>query len=331
MAEIGTADFGAAHDRTAPRSIGGCAMNRRATEPSAFSQFLATNPTAPDYRIEDPEGAIIAAKWHRPASHNASDTVLAQHTLMYHVGGSTSVAKYVGGRCIGTRAQHGSVTFSPRDERNEWMRGGVCEVMHVYIAPAHIAGYAAENLTAAATPEIDPIFAIHDPWLESYFGVLRSEFEIFAGGPKPEALLLTQSMELLIRHLVCWHSNVSQRSRSRASQAASHHPLAPRHLARILAYIDANLGRDIALSDLAQLAGVSRDHFIRSFRAATQRTPYAYLVERRLARAVEALQHSALSIEEVARAAGFKSTPGFSNVFKKHYGLSPSRFRGRAH
>jgi AraC family transcriptional regulator len=78
-------------------------------------------------------------------------------------------------------------------------------------------------------------------------------------------------MELLIPHLVCWHSNLSQKSRRRAVAPPTPHPLAPQQLTRVLVYIDANIGRDIALIDLAQLVGVSRDHFIRSFRAATTR------------------------------------------------------------
>jgi AraC family transcriptional regulator len=308
-------------------------LDRQPAEPSAFSQYLATNrPIDPDYVVRGPLGDVIAAKWHRPASRNAPQVVLAQHTLMYHVGGSTSVAKLVDGRCVGTRAQHGSLTFSPRDERSEWIRGGVCEVMHVYIAPSLIARHAAENLAgAAAAPEIDPLFAVHDPWLSSYFMMLQSEFETFGGGRDPDALLLKQSMELLIRHLVCWHSSLSRNDRRRAAAPAAPQPLAPRHLARVLAHIDANIGRDIALADLAQLVGVSKYHFIRGFRAATQRTPYAYLVERRLARAVDALRHGTMSVDRIAREAGFKSAPGFSNVFRKHFGMSPSRFRARSH
>jgi AraC family transcriptional regulator len=301
-------------------------------ERSAFSRYLATNFTKEaEYVVHDPSGEVIAAKWQRPAAHTVKQAVSAQHTLMYHVGGSTSVAKFVGGRCIGTRAQHGSVTFSPRDEPNEWVRGGTCEIMHVYIAPSLIERYRDENFPAAAVPEVDPIFALRDPWLRGYFTMLQSEFETFGGDRKcPDALLLTQSMELLIRHLLCWHSNLSQKSRRRTLAPATPHPLAPRHLARVLAYIEDNIGRDIALADLAQLVDISKYHLIRSFRAATQRTPYGYLVERRLARAVDALRHSTTSVEQVARDAGFKSAPGFSNVFKKHYGMSPSKFRAKS-
>jgi AraC family transcriptional regulator len=307
--------------------------DRQPTELSAFNHFLATNRSIPpDYAVRGPGGDVIAAKWHRPAAHCAVNTKLVQHTLMYHVSGSTSVAKFVEGRCVGTSAQHGSLTFSPRDECQEWARGGICEIMHVYIEPSLIKGYADENLICSATPEVDPIFAVHDPWLQSYFTLLHSEFGTFCRDTShPDALLLTQSMELLIRHLVCWHSNVSQNGLKRLTSSAAPRPLAPRHLARILAYIDANVGRDIALCDLAQLVSVSKYHLIRSFRAATQRTPYAYLVERRLALAVSALKDGKKSIEQVAREAGFQSTAGFSNVFRKHYGMSPSAFRAHLH
>ena len=298
---------------------------------SAFGHYRATNHArAAEYVVHDARGDVIAARWRRPASHTIAQTVLAQHTLMYHIGGATSVAKFVDGRCVGTRAQHGTLTFCPRDESSEWIRGGVCEVMHIYIAPSMIRSYAEESLPGATTPHIDPLFAVNDPWLQSYFRLMQSELEIYGGDSKhPEALLLTQSMELLVRHLLCWHSDLS-RHRQQAALAVGAHPLAPRHLARVLDYIEVNIADDIALADLAALVGVSKYNFIRSFRAATQQTPYAYLVDRRLARAVAALRYSMRSVARIGRDAGFKSTPGFSNVFKKHFGVSPSEFRARS-
>ena len=305
--------------------------DRQPIEPSAYGQYLATNGSKKaDYVVLDTGGEVIAAKWHRPASHRVAHQTLAQHTLRYHVGGSTSVAKLVGGRCVGTRAQHGSITFSPRDERAEWVHGGVCEVTHVYIMPSLLDRYADQNPPCARVPEIDPIFAIRDPWLQGYFTMLQSEFETFGrGNMQPDGLLLTQSMELVIRHLVCWHSNITRKAQRQALAPAALHPLAPRPLARVLEHIEANIGRDITLADLAKLVGVSNYYLIRSFRAATGRTPYGYLVERRLTRAVDALRHGSMPVHQIARDTGFKSAPGFSNVFKKHYGMSPSRFRAR--
>jgi AraC family transcriptional regulator len=126
---------------------------RQPVEPSAFSHFLATNyQRDPDYVVLTPGGEVLAAKWHRPAARTVTGVALAQHTLMYHVGGSTSVAKFVHGRCVGTTARHRSLTFSPRDEPSEWVRGGVCEMMHVYIAPSLIERYTDENLTLQPRP-----------------------------------------------------------------------------------------------------------------------------------------------------------------------------------
>lgn len=308
-------------------------MSRQDTHPPAFSHFRATNHSRDaEYVIRDSAGEVIAAKWRRPASRNPVPSGLAQHTLMYLAGGSTSVAKFVAGRCLGTRIQHGSVAFLPKDEPSEWIRGGVCEVMHIYLSPAVIQQCATESCNSPAPPEIDPLFGIHDPWLQSYFTMLQSQFETYRRSEQgPDALFLTQSLELLIRHLVCWHSNLSDNGKRRAlAHTAGSSPLGPPHLARVLAYIDANIKGDIALTDLAQLVGVSKFNFIRSFRAATQRTPYAYLVTKRLARAVVALRSSTMSVEQIAHHAGFKSTPGFSNVFKKHYGMSPRDFRARS-
>jgi hypothetical protein len=94
--------------------------------------------------------------------------------------------------------------------------------MHVYLAPLLIEQYAEENFPSSATPAIDPLFAVHDPWLRSYFMLLQSECETFAGDSgHPDALLLTQSMELLIRHLVRWHSNLSRKGRRRATAGAA--------------------------------------------------------------------------------------------------------------
>jgi hypothetical protein len=47
--------------------------------------------------------------------------------------------------------------------------------MHIYIAPRLIQQYTDENFACAAAPEIDPMFAVQDPWLQSYFMLLQSE------------------------------------------------------------------------------------------------------------------------------------------------------------
>jgi AraC family transcriptional regulator len=237
---------------------------------------------------------------------------------------------FIKGKCQGTGSQHGSLTFRPHDLELESVRSGVFEMMHLYLDQDMIDLYAQQNLVATASVDIDPFFAIRDPWLQGYFAMLVSEFEFYGGiDRQAHSLLLAQSQQLVVRHLVHWHSNAMLRSRQATDNSGPAHPLSPRRLQAVFDFIDANLSSEINLADLAALTGLSTNHFIRAFRAATQRTPYGYVVARRLLRVSEALQRSDLSLSEIALAAGFRNLSTLTNTFKRHHGVTPSAYRAR--
>src|SRR5215470_6348292 len=297
---------------------------------SAFEMIKATGGgTGPEYAVRSADGRVVAAKWRRPASRNVLRGGVAEDTLVYHVGGTTSVAKLVDGTCVGTRSQHGSVTFFPRDEESEWIRRGVAEVFHVYLDPRLVQAFAEENLSGSEVPAIDPLFGVNDPWLRGYFTTVMAELELFvADGERPSSLFLSQSLELLIRHLVRWHSNATP-ARWRDEPRRTPPALEPRHLARVLEYVEIHLTEEIRLDVLAAMAGMSKTHFIRAFRAATTQTPYAYVIGQRLARATQALRSDDQSVTRIAAEAGFTSASCFSNVFRRHFGVSPLEYRAR--
>lgn len=95
----------------------------------------------------------------------------------------------------------------------------------------------------------------------------------------------------------------------------------------IAEYVEANLGRAISLSDLAQVAGTSRFHFHRSFRATTGETPMQYVVRRRIERAKLLLADRSLTAEEVAALAGFHDAAHLYKTFKAREGASLRTFR----
>ena len=51
--------------------------------------------------------------------------------------------------------------------------------------------------------------------------------------------------------------------------------LAPWQVRRVTEFVDADVGADLRIADLAALIGVSVGHFHRAFRATTGRTPLA--------------------------------------------------------
>jgi AraC family transcriptional regulator len=91
--------------------------------------------------------------------------------------------------------------------------------------------------------------------------------------------------------------------------------------------MSANLSRPISLSELAGVCGLSSTHFSRAFREATGKPPHAYLIDLRLKRAVDLLEHTRLSITEIALSCGFDQPQYFATVFRSKFGFTPSLWR----
>jgi AraC family transcriptional regulator len=97
---------------------------------------------------------------------------------------------------------------------------------------------------------------------------------------------------------------------------------------KVADYVEANLDRNIGLNDLAQLAGLSRFHFLRAFKKTTAETPYQYLLRRRIERAQALLTEGSLSVTEIASAVGFKDSTQFIRTFRTKVGVTPGKYRG---
>jgi AraC-like DNA-binding protein/predicted transcriptional regulator YdeE len=94
-------------------------------------------------------------------------------------------------------------------------------------------------------------------------------------------------------------------------------------------FIEENLARDIASSEVARHAGISHWHFQRMFKAITNETLKTYIRSRRLANALETLLDPNVRILEIAMEAGFESQEAFTRAFKKAFGVTPASYRRR--
>ncbi len=81
--------------------------------------------------------------------------------------------------------------------------------------------------------------------------------------------------------------------------------LATGQLRRVIEFVAANIGNEISLTDLANVAGLSSHHFGQAFKATTGRSPHRYVIEKRIHRARELLRDDKTSIAEIAQAVGF--------------------------
>ncbi|MDN5727288.1 MAG: helix-turn-helix transcriptional regulator [Propionibacteriales bacterium] len=95
--------------------------------------------------------------------------------------------------------------------------------------------------------------------------------------------------------------------------------------------VDRAYAEPLDVPALARVAHMSVGHFARRFRDEFGETPYAYLMTRRIERAMALLRRGDLSVAEVCMEVGATSVGSFSARFAEVVGMPPSAYRGLDH
>ena len=107
--------------------------------------------------------------------------------------------------------------------------------------------------------------------------------------------------------------------------------MAPATLRRIRAFVDGQLehepDRIPSVRDLADRAGVSLFHFIRAFKVSEGVTPHAWIVARRLEKAVALLLGGQSPVTDTAFLSGYSSAAHFIDCFRRTLGVTPGQLR----
>src|ERR1700745_2940781 len=103
--------------------------------------------------------------------------------------------------------------------------------------------------------------------------------------------------------------------------------LAPWQKKNVTAYIVANIGSTIRVSDLARVARLSVEHFFRAFRESFGEPPLAYIARRRIRRAQSLMLNSRASLSQIALDCGMHDQPHFTRVFRRFVGINPGVWR----
>ena len=101
-------------------------------------------------------------------------------------------------------------------------------------------------------------------------------------------------------------------------------------LRRVRDRIDREYAQPLDVEALARGVNMSAGHLSRQFRLAYGESPYAYVMTRRIERAMALLRRGDLSVTEVCFAVGCSSLGTFSSRFTDLVGMPPSAYRRRA-
>jgi AraC family transcriptional regulator len=124
-------------------------------------------------------------------------------------------------------------------------------------------------------------------------------------------------------------SSILQSTIERSSGANGCRPgaLAGWQIARVRAFIEQNLQRNIVVRDLSAVAERSPAHFSRSFKKAVGEPPHAYVIKRRLERACHLMVTTTEPLSEIALSVGFSDQAHLCKLFQRTFKQTPSIWR----
>ncbi len=105
------------------------------------------------------------------------------------------------------------------------------------------------------------------------------------------------------------------------------HSQIPTNISKTAQYIKDNFQSEIKIEDLADMARLSKYHYIRKFSSCYGTTPHDFIVFCRINEAKNLLVTTDDSVENIAYSVGYFSISAFTLSFKKNTGISPSDYK----
>lgn len=245
---------------------------------------------------------------------------LDHHYIVQHLGGPKKVDRRRDGASVSAVVETGSLSIVPVGTHFKWHTQGPIEFAHLYLAPSLLSRMALRFEKPSDFSLVDRV-GCRDPLLEASYTAMLNEIRT---KDAVEPLYMDSLLETFVIKLLREYSTARSLRTSKPREM-----LAAYQLKRVMEFVEARLGGNVALADLANVAGGSVFHFSRAFRNTAGDTPYRYVLRRRIERAKHLLVSSATPIAEVARNCGFSSHANFAKTFSRFVGTTPKRFRQR--
>ena len=138
---------------------------------------------------------------------------------------------------------------------------------------------------------------------------------------------LEESFHEIVQRLLQAHQRVYKEVESLPALRVTTREEVYRRLYRARDYACALFDQPVTLADMAHVAGLSPNHFLRLFKQVFHQTPHQYLITKRLEHARQLLVQTERSITDICFAVGFESLGSFSWLFRQRIGNSPEAYR----
>ena len=141
------------------------------------------------------------------------------------------------------------------------------------------------------------------------------------------ALQADMTIRRLFENLVMKNQEAYTRSQNIQALKASTRLEIFKRISTAKDWMEANFQDSATLEDIAAIASMNSQHFLRMFKQVYTITPHQYLIDLKLKKAKQLLEDNDLTISDICQSIGFESVFSFSMLFKKRFGMPPSHFR----
>lgn len=265
-----------------------------------------------------PAGLAVELYWMPAGTVEAPPT--ARHLVSMHCGAPVRAWCRCEGAAQSRLQSAGDLDIVPAGAGGVWRDESNATILLVQLEPELLRRTAAELNLNPDRVDLYPRLQLRDPRIEHLGWALKAEREDnYAGGALyAESLGTALAAQLLRAH-----------SRSLPALPAAG-GLPPRRLRRVLDFMESNLGRNIALAELAAESGYGVSQFKLLFRRSTGLPPHQYLLRRRVERARDLLLHGRLDASRIALDTGFAHQSHMARCMRRLLGVTPSALRREA-
>lgn len=107
--------------------------------------------------------------------------------------------------------------------------------------------------------------------------------------------------------------------------------ISDKRIRTVISHIRQNLSKPIDVEGLADMACMSKDHFIRIFKKEIGETPNAFITKKKMETAELLLITTDETIKAISARVGYDDNSYFNKTFKRYSGVSPQRYREEFH
>jgi AraC family transcriptional regulator len=281
------------------------------------AQYVELAPSAPTLSSARSPWEHVLLERHSHGPHTADKHQHLSHFICLHLSGPVPVDWQSQGKRGRKTIGPGSVLLVSRGTEDSIVFPSAVRRILLNFEP---------SLLKRAYPEIDTgrdvefidQWGVPDPKVEFIFRALEADLEagIPAGGLFGESLLCALAVHLQNRYAVI-----------RPAIPQLRHGLPRARLNRVIEFIEANLHREIGLSDLAEIAGMSAHYFSELFKQSVHLSPHQFVLRRRIDLARTLLHNPEMTVFEASVRSGFADHSHFTKVFRRVVGVTPTAYR----